>query len=237
MSRGEQAWPCAPVRERCTSSRGPTSYLHVYTRSFSHSPPSSLTCSPTSSLCEQARPYTFEQIPNKPELTVKIAVPHGTRTKHVDVRITTTTLRVAVAGHVRQPEVVDGAFPHPVRSSILSLPFAPIACSGRVTDRPPRGTRALTRCGTRGLTRCGRDPAPRLEGPTTLSVDPTRVPGEPAPLASAFWHPPPPTPRVERQVDASASNWHLEGSGSKRTLVLDIEKQQAGLEWAGLLVA
>ena len=40
---------------------------------------------------------------------------------------------------------------------------------------------------------------------------------------------------LEHQIDAEASQWHLEGSGDKRTLVLDLEKRQTGLEWAHLV--
>ena len=42
--------------------------------------------------------------------------------------------------------------------------------------------------------------------------------------------PPPPPPR-----QAEASNWHLEGSGAARVLLLDLEKKQAGLEWTALV--
>ena len=47
-------------------------------------------------------------MPNRPELTVKIAVPAETKQRDVQVRIEARRVRVAVAGHARQPTVVDG---------------------------------------------------------------------------------------------------------------------------------
>lgn len=51
---------------------------------------------------------------------------------------------------------------------------------------------------------------------------------QPTVLDGRFLHP----------VDPSASEWHLEGSGEQRVLVLDLENTSAGLDWSrGLLAA
>ena len=36
-------------------------------------------------------------------------------------------------------------------------------------------------------------------------------------------------------VDVDAFDWHLEGSGDKRVLILDLEKVMGGLDWPDLL--
>jgi HSP20 family molecular chaperone IbpA len=42
--------------------------------------------------------------------------------------------------------------------------------------------------------------------------------------------------RFLHEVDANASGWHLEGTGEKRQLIIDLEKASAGLDWSkGLL--
>ena len=51
-----------------------------------------------------------------------------------------------------------------------------------------------------------------------------------APPVARRSHRSPPAPR-----QAEASNWHLEGSGAARVLLLDLEKKQAGLEWTALV--
>lgn len=41
--------------------------------------------------------------------------------------------------------------------------------------------------------------------------------------------------KLFEKVDVEAFDWHLEGSGDKRVLILDLEKQMGGLDWADLL--
>ena len=41
--------------------------------------------------------------------------------------------------------------------------------------------------------------------------------------------------KLFEKVDVDAFDWHLEGSGDKRVLILDLEKVMGGLDWPDLL--
>jgi len=41
--------------------------------------------------------------------------------------------------------------------------------------------------------------------------------------------------KLQHPVDPEAFDWHLEGKGEERTLVLDLEKVSGGIDWYDLL--
>ena len=41
--------------------------------------------------------------------------------------------------------------------------------------------------------------------------------------------------KLQHAVDVDACDWHLEGKGEERTLVIDLEKMSGGIDWQDLL--
>lgn len=57
---------------------------------------------------ENQEPWTLKEVENQPEFTVTIKVPAETKKTDVKVKFQKESLRVSVAGHDRQPYIIDG---------------------------------------------------------------------------------------------------------------------------------